>query len=98
MTAVLIPADEAVRLLFDRSLKPVVSVSVALSGATVCIGVGCAYAVPAFLSADVGDIDAACGEKFGAPLDTPMGSSVYRRRMIGVLAFRLVQQMLGEGP
>lgn len=63
------------RLRFDRSLKPVVSVAVGDH-----VAVGCAY--PAVQH--VTDVDA-----LPDPIDDAEASSVYRRRMIGVLVERL---------
>lgn len=95
LTAVRVPVRTGLRLAFDRSLKPVVSVAVALDGVRATLGVGCAFAAPLFRSGAVGE--ALPVDAFPEPLDNPMGSAGYRRRMIGVLAQRQVRALNGEG-
>ena len=83
------------RLSFDRSLKPVVSVAVALDGDRATVGVGCAFAAPLFWSGEAAV--AVPGDALPGALDNPMGSAAYRRRMIDVLAQRQVRTLVGEG-
>lgn len=91
LTGVTVPLASAARLAFDRSLKPVVSVAVAIDGGAATVGVGCAYAEPRFATGQAADI-AALADRFPEARDNPMGSSSYRRRMIGVLARRLIER------
>lgn len=88
LVSVGIPAAVPARLSFDRSLKPVVSVAVALSGDEAVVGVGCAYPTPEFrpVAGDEEGIETA----FPEPVANAMGSAAYRRRMIGVLARRQI--------
>ena len=94
LTGVSLPLAPASRIAFDRSLKPVVSVAVALDGGTATVGIGCAYAEPQFASGPATQI-AALADGFPDARDNPMGSSAYRRRMIGVLARRLLERLQG---
>jgi aerobic carbon-monoxide dehydrogenase medium subunit len=89
LTALEIPAGDGGKIAFDRSLKPVVSVAVGLTGDQARIAVGCAYASPLCWSGPVNDIGDAISAPFPDPKDDPIGSAGYRRRMIGVLARRL---------
>lgn len=92
-----IPLNPETRLSFDRSLKPVVSVAVALDGDRARIGVGCAHPVPQFWSGPVADVSTDIGQTFDGAIDTPLGSAAYRQRMIGVLAMRQLRDLTGEG-
>jgi carbon-monoxide dehydrogenase medium subunit len=85
-----IPAGDGTRLSFDRSLKPVVSVAVALSGSgdEAVVGAGCAYPTPCFRTATGTGEGIESG--FPEPAGNAMGSAGYRRRMIGVLARRQI--------
>ena len=97
LVAVSVPASPAARLSFDRSLKPVVSVAVAIAGGTATVAVGCAYGSPQFWSGPTADIGPNIADAFAPPIENAMGSSAYRRRMIGVLAQRQVRALNGEG-
>jgi len=90
LTGVEIPVFDGARLAFDRSLKPVVSVSAQLHGDVARIGVGCAFKAPQFWSGPVDDMAGALPAAFPDPINNPMGGGDYRRRMIGVLAARLI--------
>ena len=88
-----IPVLDGARFAFDRSLKPVVSVAAQLHEDVVRIGVGCAFEAPQFWSGPVGDMAQALPAAFPEPINNPMGSADYRRRMIGVLATRQILAM-----
>ena len=75
LAAVDVPLDGEVRM--DRSLKPVVSVVVGPAG----VAVGCAYESVRLFDPGLDDLP--------EPIDDAFGSSVYRARMIRVLARRL---------
>jgi carbon-monoxide dehydrogenase medium subunit len=94
LTGTILPKRSALRIAFDRTLKPVVSVAVAIDGDVATVGAGCAYAEPQFASGPPADV-AALAAGFPEPRDNPMGSSAYRRRMIGVLARRLLGRLQG---
>jgi aerobic carbon-monoxide dehydrogenase medium subunit len=98
LTAIEVPAGGEGRVAFDRSLKPVVSVAVGLDEDIANVAVGCAYRTPCFWSGPVTDIDGSFAATLPEPQDNPMGSAAYRRRMIGVLAQRLVGRLAsGDG-
>ena len=96
LTGVEIPVFDGARLAFDRSLKPVVSVAAQLHGDVARIGVGCAFKAPQFWSGPVDDMAGALPVAFPDPINNPMGGGDYRRRMIGVLAARLILTMQEE--
>jgi len=93
LLAIDVPVISSAQLAFDRSLKPIVSVAVGLDGEDATVGVGCAHASPFFWSGDVAGIETALATALPEPIDNPMGSAAYRRRMVTVLARRLVEQM-----
>lgn len=93
LTAIDIPVSAAARLGFDRSLKPVVSVAVGIDGDAVTVGVGCAYPWPFFWSGQTHDLENALSAALPDPIENPMGSAAYRRRMIGVLSRRLIDRL-----
>jgi aerobic carbon-monoxide dehydrogenase medium subunit len=93
LIAIDIPAKSGAQLGFDRSLKPVVSVAVGLDGHQVSVCVGCAHAAPFFWSGNVAEAETGLAAALPAPLDNPMGSAAYRRRMVTVLARRLIALM-----
>ncbi|MFT5488223.1 MAG: carbon-monoxide dehydrogenase medium subunit [Paracoccaceae bacterium] len=93
LTAIDIPVSAAARFGFDRSLKPVVSVAVALDGDSTSVAVGCAYISPFFWSGQVTDVEGSLSAVLPDPIDNPMGGSAYRRRMIGVLSRRLIEKL-----
>ena len=93
LTAIDIPVVSGAQLAFDRSLKPVVSVAVGLEGDDATVGVGCAHASPFFWSGDVAGAETALKAALPEPIDNPMGSAGYRRRMVTVLARRLIATM-----
>jgi aerobic carbon-monoxide dehydrogenase medium subunit len=95
LTALEIPVAGNARLAFDRSLKPVVSVAVAIDGDRATVAIGCAFDHPICWSGPVVEIDT-CAEMFPDPKNNPMGSAAYRRRMIGVLARRLTDNLKAE--
>ncbi len=96
LTGVRVPVGAARRIGFDRSLKPVVSVAVALDGGRAFIGVGCAYGEPRFAAGNEREIED-LADAFPEPRNNPMGSAGYRKRMIGVLAQRLSARLRGDG-
>lgn len=96
LTAVEIPVAGAARIAFDRTLKPVVSVAVGLAGDLATVAVGCAYDRPYCRSGPILDIGDTLSDVLPEPRDNPMGSSTYRRRMIGVLARRLIGSLRAE--
>jgi len=97
LTAVRIPVAESRRMLFDRSLKPVVSAAVSMDGDSVSVGIGCAFPAPVFQSG-AGPVDAgAVSDALPEPTGNPMGGAAYRRRMAGVLAARLYQKLENGG-
>jgi CO/xanthine dehydrogenase FAD-binding subunit len=93
LIAVRIPFGARRRMLFDRSLKPVVSVAVSLEEGWHAIGVGCAFPHPVFRVGTGGVDAAAISGLLPDPLDNPLGGAEYRRRMVGVLASRLYQKL-----
>lgn len=97
LTAIDVPVTSSARLGFDRSLKPVVSVAVALDGDRASVAVGCAFASPFFWSGQTADAGAGLSAALPDPIDDPMGGAAYRRRMIAVLSRRLIEQLkLGD--
>ena len=93
LTALEVPVGDAEVIAFDRSLKPVVSVAVGLSGDQARVAVGCAYTHPMCWSGPAADIGDTIAASFPDPTDNPMGGGDYRRRMIGVLARRLAGRL-----
>ena len=97
LMGVRIPIVSKRNMLFDRSLKPLVSVAVSIDGDCYSIGVGCAFDQPEFHSGtgsiQAGSVSAVLPE----PIDNPLGGSSYRRRMVGVLAARAYRLLLGGG-
>ena len=74
------------RVVYDRSLKPVVSVAVGEQAAAI----GCAYAATCVIphgAANPEDVTAALAE-LPDPIDDAFATAAYRRRMIGVLVSR----------
>ena len=94
LAGVRVPVTAGRRLAFDRSLKPVVSVAVALDGDRASVGIGCVFAAPKFWSGAAAD--AVPADVLSDALDNPMGSAAYRRRMIGTLAQRQIRALTGE--
>ena len=93
LTSVRIPVVDGRKMRFDRSLKPVVSVAVSVAGDDFSIGIGCAFPAPVFQSGS-GAVDAdVVFDALPEPADNPMGGAAYRRRMAGVLAARLYQNL-----
>lgn len=93
LTAVEIPVAAAERIAFDRSLKPVVSVAVCLQGDVANVAVGCAFDTPYHWSGSPDQIDGSFMDSLPEPKDNPMGRAAYRRRMAGVLARRLTNDL-----
>lgn len=92
LTHVDVPLDAAGAVALDRSLKPVVSVAACVRGGIARIGIGCAYPAPVFRELPVGDLGKLDG-LLPEPVSDPVGSAGYRRRMISVLAGRLVRSL-----
>ena len=88
-----VPVSPTANLAFDRSLKPVVSVAAGLDGSTVSIAVGCAYPSPMFWTGHLSELPDGLAAALPDPIDNPMGSGAYRRRMISLLSRRLLEQM-----
>ncbi|MEC7944263.1 MAG: hypothetical protein VX178_09415, partial [Pseudomonadota bacterium] len=60
-------------------------------------GVGCGYSEPKFQSG-VGPVDAvSVSLGLPKPIDNPLGSGSYRRRMAGILAARAYRALMDEG-
>ena len=95
LTRVDVPVVPNRKLLFDRSLKPMVSAAVAVEGDRHAVGIGCAFPEPVFRTG-TGAVKA---EELSAdlpePTGNPMGSSAYRRRMVGVIAARAYRALTG---
>ena len=98
-------------LLFDRSLKPAVSVALACTEAAdgavrVRAAVGCAFAAPVAADlgpgalVDPGGAAARFAKGLPEPIDDAIAGAPYRRKMAGVLLRRLLQRMAdgGAGP
>jgi|RhiMetdeSRZDD1v2_1073273.scaffolds.fasta_scaffold164678_3 carbon-monoxide dehydrogenase medium subunit len=103
LTAVEIPLPGERRLGFDRSLKPVVSVAVAVERAPTGelsgrAAVGCAYPRAVVEPLDLGQPIERAAQTVARALPEPLSDAVasagYRRRMIGVLIRRLLQRLL----
>ncbi|MEM7096287.1 MAG: FAD binding domain-containing protein [Actinomycetota bacterium] len=69
---------------FDRSLKPAVTVAVGAAAGRTTVAVGCAH--PGVQVVDAEQLD-----DLPEPIDDADASSAYRRRMISVLAERLIE-------
>ena len=97
LAGIKVPISSNRRMILDRSLKPTISVAVSLDEDRYVIGVGCGYSEPEFQSG-VGPVDAV-GVSLGLPepIDNPLGSCSYRRRMAGVLAARAYRALKDEG-
>ena len=97
LAGIKVPISSNRRMILDRSLKPTISVAVSLDEDRYVIGVGCGYSEPEFQSG-VGPVDAV-GVSLGLPepIDNPLGSGSYRRRMAGVLAARAYRALKDEG-
>jgi len=104
LTAVEIPLPRERRLGFDRSLKPIVSVAVAVERAptgelTGRAAVGCAYPRAVVQLLELGQpierTAEAAARALPEPLNDVVASAGYRRRMIGVLIRRLLQRLAG---
>lgn len=95
LTRVDVPVVPNRKLLFDRSLKPMVSAAVSVEGDRHAVGIGCAFPEPVFRTG-TGAVKA---EELSAdlpePTGNPMGSSAYRRRMVGVIAARAYRALTG---
>jgi aerobic carbon-monoxide dehydrogenase medium subunit len=95
LMALEIPVTANSRLGFDRNLKPVVSVAVGLDDDRATVAVGCAFDHPLCWSGSVAEVGS-CADLLPDPKNNPMGSAAYRRRMIGVLARRLTDNLQAE--
>ena len=95
-------------LLFDRSLKPAVSVALAhkrtADGAVrVRAAVGCAFAAPVAADLDPGALADPAGaaasfaRRLPDPIDDAIAGAPYRRKMAGVLLRRLLQHLADGG-
>lgn len=77
------------RIVYDRSLKPVVSVAVGEQA----VAIGCAYAATCVIphgAANPEDVTAAVAA-LGDPIEDAFATAAYRRRMIGVLVDRCLR-------
>ena len=95
LTRIVIPTGARRKLVFDRSLKPVISVAVAADGnGSGRAALGCAFAAPVCVGFDVGDDPAETAEEIVGKLPTPIrdvfAGSDYRRRMARVLLERQI--------
>ncbi len=107
LTAIELPRPDAVRLLFDRSLRPVVSVAVgldladgAITGGRVAVGGAHAapVVVPVLIEGGIGRDAAAASAQLAAaalppPVTDTLASGDYRRRMVAVLTRRALEAM-----
>lgn len=93
------------RVVFDRSLKPLVSVAIGGEAANGRVGarravIGCAFAAPICVPIDVADLERAVVEtlaRLDPPIEDALASSDYRKRMIGVLLRRGLVRLAAEG-
>lgn len=102
LTAIEIPLGRERRLAFDRSLKPIVSVAVAVERAATGelagrAAVGCAYpgavVQPLELGQPVEQAAEAAARALPDPVSDAVASGRYRRRMIAVLIRRCLQRL-----
>jgi carbon-monoxide dehydrogenase medium subunit len=107
LTEIRIPRVANRRLVFDRSLKPVVSVAVALDrggpdGITGRVAVGCAFDRPICRGIQLRTVEdvAPIAQKYALLLPPPnqdvFGSSDYRRRMAEILIRRLLMRLMAS--
>ena len=96
LVAVRVPVRDRTELGFDRSLKPVVSVAAAVDGDLARVGIGCAFEAPVFWSGSADRVEDDLPEFLPEPIDNPLGKSIYRIRMISVLARRILTNLQGE--
>lgn len=99
LTAITLPPADRLRLVFDRSLRPVVSLAVGLDvtdGRAIGgrLAIGGAFATPVVATLPAGDAASAARQAAAAlpePLSDGVASGSYRRRMIEVLARRALE-------
>ena len=95
LSAIDIPTGGNAELVFDRSLKPVVSVAASVDEDSFRIGIGCAFSRPVFQTG-TGRIESeSVSAGLPEPIDNPLGGADYRRRMSGVLAARAYAALTG---
>lgn len=106
LTAIEVPLARERRLAFDRSLKPFVSVAVAVERTATGeragrVAVGCAHpravVQPLALAGtdDLAAVAEAAAQALPEPVTDAVASGGYRRRMIGVLLRRLLRRVTG---
>lgn len=100
MTRILVPTGDKRRLVFDRSLKPVISVAVAVDGnGGGRAAFGCAFAAPVCVDfapgRDAADIASDIADALPTPTQDAFASRDYRRRMARVLLERLIIRLAG---
>lgn len=103
LTRIVIPTGGDRRLVFDRSLKPVISVAVAVDGnGGGRAAMGCAFAEPVCVAFDVGanagEIAAEIAGALPVPIRDVFAGSDYRRRMARVLLERQITLLAKMGP
>jgi aerobic carbon-monoxide dehydrogenase medium subunit len=102
LTRVVIPTVGARRLVFDRSLKPVISVAVATDGnGAGRAALGCAFSAPVCvgfdMGGDAGEIADDIAGKLSTPIHDAFAGSDYRRRMARVLLERQIIRLAELG-
>lgn len=103
LTAIVLPSPDRLRLAFDRSLRPVVSLAVGLDVADGRVtggrlAVGGAFAAPRVVPVPTGDaatVARAVAAALPEPLTDTLATGAYRRRMIEVLTRRALQALAG---
>jgi len=103
LTRIVIPTGGNRRLVFDRSLKPVISVAVAVDGnGGGRAAMGCAFAEPVCVTFEVGgnagEIAAEIVGALPVPIRDAFAGSDYRRRMARVLLERQIARLAEMGP
>lgn len=102
LTRIVIPTGAGRRLVFDRSLKPVISVAVAVdANGAGRAALGCAFAETVCVSfhagGDAGDIAQRIAGELPTPIGDAFAGSDYRRRMARVLLERQIIRLAETG-
>ncbi len=102
LTRIVIPTGEKRRLVFDRSLKPVISVAAGVDGnGSGRVAFGCAFpetvCVKFDAGGDAGDIAEEISGNLPRPIQNAFAGSDYRRRMARVLLERQIVRLTEIG-